>query len=174
MGFETVPPTRCNLVPNASTRGQWHSPSAVELRRREPLVVAWDEFQYEKGFRPGQGHRPCCRHRCPTSSVIAGRGTYRQTADADRHGGLSSDIVQFGRVSFRMTSYGAAASARAGRIPLRGTNRSESSHSRDRAAGAPTIRARTGCLAESLEGTDAGVLFEPGHHIALAQRIADA
>ena len=41
------------------------------------------------------------------------------------------------------------------------------------AAGAPTIVARTGGLAEIVEGTDAGVLFEPGNHHELADRIAE-
>jgi glycosyltransferase involved in cell wall biosynthesis len=39
------------------------------------------------------------------------------------------------------------------------------------AAGAPTIVARTGGLAEIVEGTDAGLLFEPGNHHDLADRI---
>ncbi len=41
------------------------------------------------------------------------------------------------------------------------------------AAGAPTIVARTGGLAEIVEGTGAGMLFEPGNHVALANAIAD-
>ena len=41
------------------------------------------------------------------------------------------------------------------------------------AAGAPTIVARTGGLAEIVEGTGAGLLFEPGNHIALANCIGD-
>ena len=41
------------------------------------------------------------------------------------------------------------------------------------AAGAPTIVARTGGLAEIVEGTDAGMLFEPGNHHELADRIAE-
>jgi glycogen(starch) synthase len=41
------------------------------------------------------------------------------------------------------------------------------------AAGAPTIVARTGGLAEIVEGTGAGVLFEPGNHHELADRIAE-
>jgi glycogen(starch) synthase len=41
------------------------------------------------------------------------------------------------------------------------------------AAGAPTIVARTGGLAEIVEGTDAGLLFEPGNHHELADRIAE-
>ena len=32
------------------------------------------------------------------------------------------------------------------------------------AAGAPVVVARTGGLAEIVEGTDAGLLFEPGNH----------
>jgi glycogen(starch) synthase len=39
------------------------------------------------------------------------------------------------------------------------------------AAGAPTIVARTGGLAEIVEGTGAGLLFEPGNHHDLADRI---
>jgi glycogen(starch) synthase len=39
------------------------------------------------------------------------------------------------------------------------------------AAGAPTVVARTGGLAEIVEGTDAGMLFEPGNHHELAHRI---
>jgi glycosyltransferase involved in cell wall biosynthesis len=41
------------------------------------------------------------------------------------------------------------------------------------AAGAPTIVARTGGLAEIVDGTGAGVVFEPGNHIALANCISD-
>ena len=41
------------------------------------------------------------------------------------------------------------------------------------AAGAPTIVARTGGLAEIVEGTGAGLLFEPGNHHDLADRIEE-
>ncbi len=41
------------------------------------------------------------------------------------------------------------------------------------AAGAPTIVARTGGLAEIVDGTGAGLLFEPGNHHDLADRIRD-
>ena len=40
------------------------------------------------------------------------------------------------------------------------------------AAGAPTIVARTGGLAEIVDGTGAGLLFEPGNHHDLADRIS--
>ena len=43
----------------------------------------------------------------------------------------------------------------------------------DPRSGAPTIVARTGGLAEILEGTDAGMLVEPGNHHELADCIAD-
>jgi glycogen(starch) synthase len=39
------------------------------------------------------------------------------------------------------------------------------------AAGAPTIVARTGGLAEIVEGTDAALLFEPGNHHQLADLV---
>jgi glycosyltransferase involved in cell wall biosynthesis len=41
------------------------------------------------------------------------------------------------------------------------------------AAGAPTIVARTGGLAEIVSGTDAGLLFEPGNADDLADRIEE-
>jgi glycogen synthase len=41
------------------------------------------------------------------------------------------------------------------------------------AAGAPMVVARTGGLAETLEGTGAAAMFEPGDHEGLASRIAD-
>ncbi len=41
------------------------------------------------------------------------------------------------------------------------------------AAGAPTIVARTGGLAEIVDGTGAGLLFEPGNHGELADRIEE-
>ena len=41
------------------------------------------------------------------------------------------------------------------------------------AAGAPTIVARTGGLAEIVEGSGAGLLFEPGDHHQLAARIEE-
>ena len=41
------------------------------------------------------------------------------------------------------------------------------------AAGAPTIVARTGGLAEIVEGTQAALLFEPGSHVELAARIRE-
>ena len=40
------------------------------------------------------------------------------------------------------------------------------------AAGAPIVVARTGGLAEIVDGTDAGLLFEPGNVEQLAERIA--
>ena len=41
------------------------------------------------------------------------------------------------------------------------------------AAGAPTVVARTGGLAEIVDGSGAGLLFEPGNHHDLADRIAE-
>ena len=40
------------------------------------------------------------------------------------------------------------------------------------AAGAPTIVARTGGLAEIVEGTDAALLYEPGNHHQFADLVA--
>jgi glycogen(starch) synthase len=171
-GFE-LPSEKVNLVPNGIDIGQWLQPSTTDEPQREQLVVAWGRIQYEKGFQiltRAIGH---LRHRLPdVRCVIAGRGSYLAELQTQIDMEGVSDIVQLAgfvpddelRALLRRTGCVVIPSLYEpfGIVALEGM-----------AAGAPTIVARTGGLAEIVDGTDAGVLFEPGNHIALASCIAE-
>ena len=171
-GFE-LPSEKVNLVPNGIDIGQWLSPTPPSQNDREQLVVAWGRIQYEKGFQVltrAIGH---LRQRLPElRCVIAGRGTYLAELQTQIDMEGVGDIVQLAgfvpddelRRLLQRTSCVVIPSLYEpfGIVALEGM-----------AAGAPTIVARTGGLAEIVDGTGAGVLFEPGNHIALANCIAD-
>jgi glycogen(starch) synthase len=171
-GFE-LDSEKVNLVPNGVDTGQWLSPTPPSPNGREPLVVAWGRIQYEKGFQVltrAIGH---VRHRIPDiRCVIAGRGTYLAELQTQIDMEGVSDLVQLAgfvpddelRQLLQRTGCVVIPSLYEpfGIVALEGM-----------AAGAPTIVARTGGLAEIVEGTGAGVLFEPGNHVALANCIAD-
>ena len=172
-GFE-LPTEKVHLVPNGIDVHRWapHQ-DGIDDAEREPLVIAWGRIQYEKGFQVLARAIGELRHRVPgIRCVIAGRGTYlpELQTHVDMEG--VSDLVQL--AGFVPDDELRALLARAacvvipslyepfGIVALEGM-----------AAGAPTIVARTGGLAEIVEGTDAGVLFEPGNHHELADRIAE-
>ena len=171
-GFELAS-EKVNLVPNGIDTGQWHSPTPRSPNGREPLVVAWGRIQYEKGFQVltrAIGH---VRHRIPDiRCVIAGRGTYLAELQTQIDMEGVGDLVQLAgfvpddelRQLLQRTGCVVIPSLYEpfGIVALEGM-----------AAGAPTIVARTGGLAEIVEGTGAGALFEPGNHVALANCIAD-
>jgi glycogen(starch) synthase len=171
-GFE-LPSEKVNLVPNGIDSGQWNSPSPPAQNGREQLVVAWGRIQYEKGFQVltrAIGH---LRHRLPDlRCVIAGRGSYLAELQTQIDMEGVGDIVQLAgfvpdeelRSLLQRTSCVVIPSLYEpfGIVALEGM-----------AAGAPTIVARTGGLAEIVDGTGAGMVFEPGNHIALANCIAD-
>lgn len=169
-GFE-LPPEKVHLVPNGVDVADWEAGRATGERR--PLVVAWGRIQYEKGFQVLARAIGELRHRVPgIRCVIAGRGTYlpELQTHVDMEG--VSDLVQL--AGFMPDDELKALLADAacvvipslyepfGIVALEGM-----------AAGAPTIVARTGGLAEIVDGTGAGVLFEPGNHHELADRIAE-
>jgi glycogen(starch) synthase len=173
-GFE-LPPEKVHLVPNGVDVRQWAAtvPTAGTDPNAEPLVVAWGRIQYEKGFQVLARAIGELRHRVPgIRCVVAGRGTYlpELQTHVDMEG--VSDLVHL--AGFVPDDELKALLARAacvvipslyepfGIVALEGM-----------AAGAPTIVARTGGLAEIVEGTEAGVLFEPGNHHELADRIAE-
>jgi glycogen synthase len=170
-GFE-LPPDKVHLVPNGVDVDRW---SRVDVAGSdgEPLVVAWGRIQYEKGFQVLARAIGELRVRVPgIRCVIAGRGTYLPELQTQIDMEGVSDLVQL--AGFVTDDELKALLARAscvvipslyepfGIVALEGM-----------AAGAPTIVARTGGLAEIVDGTGAGVLFEPGDHHELADRIAD-
>lgn len=174
-GFE-LPPEKVHLIPNGVDTERWlpDHDSARSPRRNptEPLVVAWGRIQYEKGFQVLARAMAEVRHRIPgIRCVIAGRGTYLPELQTQIEMEGVSDIVQLAGFvpDHELRQLLAAAHCVVipslyepfGIVALEGM-----------AAGAPTIVARTGGLAEIVEGTDAGLLFEPDDHHQLADRMA--
>jgi glycogen(starch) synthase len=171
-GFE-LPPDKVHLVPNGIDIGQWLPATPLPERPREHLVVAWGRIQYEKGFQVlvraiGHVRRELPDVRC----VIAGRGSYLPELQTQIDMEGVGDVVHLAgyvpdeelRELLGRTGCVVIPSLYEpfGIVALEGM-----------AAGAPTIVARTGGLAEIVDGTGAGVLFEPGNHVALAECIAD-
>ena len=169
-----LPAEKVHLVPNGVDTERWKDAVASPAVQREPLVIAWGRIQYEKGFQVLARAIGELRLRVPgLRCVIAGRGTYLPELQTQIDMEGVSDIVQL--AGFVPDSELHEMLQRAscvvipslyepfGIVALEGM-----------AAGAPTIVARTGGLAEIVEGTEAGMLFEPGNHHELADRIAEA
>ncbi len=170
-----LPPEKVHLVPNGVDPDRWHAQGLDGATTADggPLVVAWGRIQYEKGFQVLARAIGELRGRLPgIRCVIAGRGTYLPELQTHIDMEGVSDIVQL--AGFVPTDELHALLRQAacvvipslyepfGIVALEGM-----------AAGAPTIVARTGGLAEIVEGTGAGLLFEPGNHHELADRIAE-
>lgn len=179
-GFE-LPPEKVHLVPNGVDTGSWATSAAVERgderdAEREvavqgPLVVAWGRVQYEKGFQVLVRAMAALRQRRPdVRCIIAGRGSYLAELQTQIDVEGVSDLVELKgfvpdhelRGVLRRASCVVIPSLYEpfGIVALEGM-----------AAAAPTIVARTGGLAEIVDGTGAGLLFEPGNHLDLADRI---
>ena len=168
-----LPPQKVHLVPNGVDISRWHAQDVAAGGSREPLVVAWGRIQYEKGFHVLARAIGELRHRVPgVRCVIAGRGSYLPELQTHLDMESVGDIVQLAGFVPDNELHALLQQAACVVIPslyepfgivaLEGM-----------AAGAPTIVARTGGLAEIVEGTDAGLLFEPGNHHELADRIAE-
>ncbi len=167
-GFE-LPIEKVHLVPNGVDPRLWKlTDAAVE---RGPLVVAWGRVQYEKGFQVLVRAIAELRSRIPdVRCVIAGRGSYLPELQTQIDVEGVTDIVDLAgfvpddELRRILTRAGCVIIPSLyepfGIVALEGM-----------AAGAPTIVARTGGLAEILDGTQAGLLFEPGDHHDLADRI---
>ena len=167
-GFE-LPIEKVHLVPNGVDPALWKLAGTAPAR--EPLVVAWGRVQYEKGFQVLVRAIAELRGRIPdVRCVIAGRGSYLTELQTQIDVEGVTDVVDLAGfvpdVELRRILQRAGCVIIPslyepfGIVALEGM-----------AAGAPTIVARTGGLAEILDGTDAGLLFEPGNHHDLADRI---
>jgi len=170
-----LPSEKVHLVPNGVDTARWQAVagSAPDPADREPLVIAWGRIQYEKGFQVLARAIGELRQRVPgIRCVIAGRGSYLPELQTQIDMEGVSDIVQLAGFVPDEDLHDLLQRASCVVIPslyepfgivaLEGM-----------AAGAPTIVARTGGLAEIVEGTGAGMLFEPGNHHELADRIAE-
>ncbi len=168
-----LPPSKVHLVPNGVDPDRWQSATDSPPTSGEPLVVAWGRIQYEKGFQVLARAIGELRQRVPgIRCVMAGRGSYLPELQTQIDMEGVGDLVQLAgfvpdgelHALLRQASCVVIPSLYEpfGIVALEGM-----------AAGAPTIVARTGGLAEIVTGTDAGMLFEPGNHHELADRIAD-
>jgi len=169
-GFD-LPMDKIHLVPNGVDPAVWAPPTPRPLR--EPLVLAWGRVQYEKGFQVLARAVGALRTRVPgIRCVIAGRGSYLAELQSQIDVEGLSDVVHLtGFVSdsdLRELLHRAGCSVIPSLYEPFGIVALESM-----AAGAPTIVARTGGLAEIVDGTGAGLLFEPGNHHELADRIEE-
>jgi len=168
-GFD-LPLDKLHLVPNGVDPRLW-APATPNGASREPLVLAWGRVQYEKGFQVLASAIALLRQRVPgIHCVIAGRGSY--LPDLQSHIDLEgvSDIVQLAGfvpdTDLRTLLHRAGCAVIPSLYEPFGIVALEAM-----AAGAPTIVARTGGLAEILDGTGAGLLFEPGSAEELASAI---
>ena len=171
-GFE-LPPEKVHLVPNGVDTGLWLVPEGAVAPPRELLVVAWGRIQYEKGFQVLARAVGLLRLRIPgIRCVIAGRGSYLAELQTQIDVEGVSDLVQL--AGFVPDDDLRSLLQRAGCVVIPSLYEPFGIVALEgMAAGAPTIVARTGGLAEIVSGTGAGLLFEPGDHVELAERIAD-
>jgi glycogen(starch) synthase len=166
--LEGLDPANVQLVPNGVDPRVWEPSGAIA---REPLVLAWGRVQYEKGFQVLAQAMALLRGRVPgIRCVIAGRGSYLPELQSQVDIEGVSDLVNL--AGFVPDDELRSLLHRAGCVVIPslyepfGIVALESL-----AAGAPTVAARTGGLAEIIEGTDAALLFEPGNARQLAAAI---
>jgi len=167
-GFE-LPPEKVHLVPNGVNPSLWAPQGPA--RQREPMVLAWGRVQYEKGFQVLASAIGRLRHRVPgVRCIIAGRGSYLPDLQVHLDVEGVNDLVHLAGFvdddELRTLLHTAGCVAIPSLYEPFGIVALESM-----AAGAPTVAARTGGLAEILEGTRAGLLFEPGDPDDLADHL---
>ncbi len=160
----------CTWSPTASTRRCGRRPRPPSTGR-EPLVVAWGRVQYEKGFQVLARAIDIARGRVPRHPL---RDRRARQLPAELQSQIDvegvSDIVDL--PGFVPDDELRAIAHRAGCVVIPSLYEPFGIVALEAlAAGAPLIVARTGGLAEILEGTDAGLLFEPGNHEDLARCI---
>jgi glycogen synthase len=164
-GFE-LPAERIHRVPNGIDPTWWSSgewPAA-----RSPLVLTWGRVQYEKGFQVLARAISTLRSRVPdVECIIAGRGSYLPELQSQVDIEGVSDVVRL--VGFVPDIKLRDLVHRAGCVVIPSLYEPFGIVALETlAGGAPLIAARTGGLAELVDGTGAGLLFEPGNADELA------
>ncbi len=173
-GFE-LPPELVVRVPNGIDPDLWKPPvdgsSNDEPVEREQLVLSWGRVQFEKGFQVLARSMATVRSRVPgVECTIAGRGSYQPELQAQIDVEGVSDIVRI--AGFVDDTELRALTQRAGCVVIPSLYEPFGLVALEAlAAGAPLVVARTGGLAELIEGTDAGLTFEPGRPDDLANCI---
>lgn len=164
-GFE-LPTERVHRIPNGIDPAWWSA--GDHPARRAPLVLTWGRVQYEKGLQVLAQAMSVVRSRVPgVECVIAGRGSYLPELQSQVDIEGVSDIVRL--VGFVPDGKLRDTVHRAGCVVIPSLYEPFGIVALEAlAGGAPLIVARTGGLAELIEGTGAGLLFEPGNAAELA------
>lgn len=167
-GFE-LPPERVHRIPNGIDTEWWAS--GDHPAGRAPLVLTWGRVQYEKGFQVLARAMSTLRSRVPgVECIIAGRGSYLPELQSQIDIEGVSDIVRL--VGFVPDEKLRSGLHRAGCVVIPSLYEPFGIVALEAlAGGAPLIVARTGGLAELIDGTGAGLLFEPGNAAELASCI---
>jgi glycogen(starch) synthase len=164
-GFE-LPAERSHLIPNGIDPTWWST--GVRPSERTPLVFTWGRVQYEKGFQVLARAMSLLRVRVPgIECVIGGRGSYLPELQSQIELEGVSDLVHL--PGFLPDELLRATVHRAGCVAVPSLYEPFGIVALEAlAGGAPLVVARTGGLAELIEGTGAGLLFEPGNADELA------
>ena len=164
-GFE-LPAERSHLIPNGIDPTWWSTGNGHG--DRTPLVFTWGRVQYEKGFQVLARAMSLLRPRVPgIQCIIGGRGSYLPELQSQIDLEGVSDLVHLPGFlpddRLRDTVHRAGCVAVPSLYEPFGIVALEAL-----AGGAPLVVARTGGLAELIDGTGAGLLFEPGNADELA------
>lgn len=164
-GFE-LPPERIHRVPNGIDPTWWSAGEWPDAR--PPLVLTWGRVQYEKGFQVLARAISTLRPRvAELECVIAGRGSYLPELQSQIDIEGVSDVVRL--IGFVPDVKLRDLVHRAGCVVIPSLYEPFGIVALEAlAGGAPLVAARTGGLAELIEGTGAGLLFEPGSAADLA------
>jgi len=164
VGFELAQ-ERTHRIPNGIDPTWW---SGGERPAREPLVFTWGRVQYEKGFQVLARSMNLLRSRRPgIQCVIGGRGSYLPELQSQIDIEGVSDIVHL--PGYLPDDRLRDMVHRAGCVVIPSLYEPFGIVALEAlAGGAPLVVARTGGLAELVDGTGAGLLFEPGNADELA------
>jgi len=164
-GFE-LPPERTHLIPNGIDPTWWSTGEVPGTR--EPLVFTWGRVQYEKGFQVLARAMHLLRPRVPRiRCVIGGRGSYLPELQSQIDLEGVSDVIEL--PGFLPEDLLRDTVHRAGCVVIPSLYEPFGIVALEAlAGGAPLVVARTGGLAELVDGTGAGLLFEPGNAAELA------
>jgi glycogen(starch) synthase len=164
-GFE-LPPERTHLIPNGIDPTWWAT--GEEPGTREPLVFTWGRVQYEKGFQVLARAMNLLRPRvAKIRCVIGGRGSYLPELQSQIDLEGVSDMVEL--PGFLADDQLRDTVHRAGCVVIPSLYEPFGIVALEAlAGGAPLVVARTGGLAELIDGTGAGLMFEPGNADELA------